>query len=133
MQTFVEFVAEAKKPTEGFSNEGKAMGHADLVKHIGATRAKALVNHPWYKQHVASSGYDVAYRHRVDKLGNHHVEAYPYFKELHKTPAGIKPPKQLQFQFYKHRVTNAHLFKQVSKPEETESKWEYKSSHKNED
>ena len=126
-QAFSDFLQEAQKAKEGFSNDGKPMAHDQLVQHLGATRTKAMMNHPWYKKHVA--GYDVGYRHQINHLGNHVVEAYPFLRDVDRTPHGIKPPKSLHFVFHKHRVADVHHFKQASGPSEPKSRWEYKDSY----
>lgn len=89
----------------------------ELQLKIGKARINAMVKHPWFKDQIAHFT-DRAYLHRINHLGDHEVEVYPYFASLHTTDAGkIRPDKFLRFQFYKTKVTNVHLFRREATPD----------------
>jgi hypothetical protein len=124
IQSFVDRMRAKETPQEQVSGQ-------ELVKRIGQTRLKAMQGHKYWKNYIHGHT-DHAFKHRTVWGGDHEVEVYGIHRDHDKVEqdgkVGYKPKTFVRFQFYKHRVTNAHLFRRRS--EDQGGDWGWAHSHK---
>lgn len=111
MKTFIEFISESTAMSAPLDDSG-------LRDAIGKTKFNSMKNHPFCKEYVASaslSGKSVAFRHWKNHLGDHNVEALVYDRNNKDSEGKIVPSHSVHFNFYKNRVSNAHLFRDIKR------------------
>jgi hypothetical protein len=76
------------------------MNTKELRDKIGTSSFNAIVKHPYYKEHLASSYHDPVFHHETTSSGSHSTIKAD-------VPFGGKK-KTITFQYHKNRVYNAH-------------------------
>jgi hypothetical protein len=113
MKKFNAYLTEAKSFAK--ETQFKPMVAKHLVHEIGKAKFAGMVKHKYHSMYADHGGMgNVVYKHRINSVGYHEVEAYP-LKDEDKTEDGKYRPKMfVRFNFSsKHKPENAHVFKRT--------------------
>lgn len=80
----------------------------ELVELIGAQRLNSIKTSKWYPK--VSHYPEHAYKHRINSIGDHEVEIYPYGPEHRNAEGRARPDRMVRFVFVNRTVKQAHLF-----------------------